>query len=143
VTYIPDALRRQVIERAQGRCEDCLLDQRDSLYAHEVDHIIPEKHRGQTNAENLCLSCLDCNRHKGSDFASFDPDTDNVVLLFHPRRDIWEDHFRLKGAMIEPLTPIGRVTVFILHLNNELRIRQRTVLQTAKRYPRKTRGDTN
>ena len=135
MTYIPDTLRRLVVERAHGRCEYCLLDQNDSLYAHEVDHIIPEKHRGQTNAENLCLSCLDCNRYKGSDFASFDPDTGEVVLLFDPRQDVWEHHFRLKGARIEPLTPVGRVTVFILRLNDELRVRQRTVLQAAKRYP--------
>ena len=135
MTYIPETLRRLVVERASGRCEYCLLDQRDSLYAHEVDHIIPEKHRGQTNADNLCLSCLDCNRCKGSDFASFDPDTDQVVLLFHPRRDVWQDHFRLRAAIIEPLTSTGRVTAFVLRLNDEFRTRQRAVLQAAGRYP--------
>jgi len=135
VTYIPGALRRLVIERAQGCCEYCLIAQSDSLYAHEVDHIIPEKHRGRTDADNLCLSCLDCNRYKGSDFASFDPETDKIIPLFHPRRDVWEDHFRLNGTIIEPLTPTGRVTVFILRLNDELRVRQRAALLSAKRYP--------
>ncbi|MFO7321996.1 MAG: HNH endonuclease [Chloroflexota bacterium] len=37
-----------------------MINQEDSLYPHEVDHIIPEKHRGATTLENLCLACLDC-----------------------------------------------------------------------------------
>ena len=102
MSYIPEALRQQVIDRAQGRCEYCLIHQQDSLYAHEIDHVIPEKHRGVTSLENLCLACLDCNRHKGSDFASFDPETGEVALLFNPREQSWSDHFRLEGARIVP-----------------------------------------
>ena len=136
MSYIPDALREQVIRRARGCCEYCLIHQDDGLYAHEVDHIIPEKHRGETTLENLCLACLDCNRHKGSDFASFDPDTGQIGLLFNPRRQQWADHFRLDGERILPLTPEGRVTVFVLKLNDELRIRERRALIEAQRYPR-------
>jgi hypothetical protein len=135
MTYIPDWMRQQVIARANQRCEYCLIHQDDGLYAHEVDHIIPEKHRGETILENLCLACLDCNRHKGSDFASFDPETETVTLLFNPRRQRWHDHFRFEGARIVPLSPEGRVTVFILKLNDELRIRARRALIEAGRYP--------
>jgi hypothetical protein len=46
-----------------------------SLASHQVDHIIAEKHGGQTLAENLALSCSLCNQAKGSDIASIDPDT--------------------------------------------------------------------
>lgn len=135
MSYIPDALRQQVIERAQGRCEYCLIHQDDSLYTHEIDHIIPEKHRGTTQADNLCLSCLECNRHKGSDFASFDPETDAIVLLFNPRQQDWAAHFRLDGAQIIPLTGQGRVTVFVLKLNDEIRLRARQALLEAGAYP--------
>jgi hypothetical protein len=138
MSYIPEGLRRLVIERAADRCEYCLIHQQDSLYAHEVDHIIPEKHRGETNETNLCLACLDCNRHKGSDFASFDPETGQVTLLFNPREQVWDDHFRLEGARIIPLSPAGRVTVFVLNLNDEFRIRSRRALLGAGRYPRKS-----
>ena len=93
MAYIPETLRQLVVERANGRCEYCLINQSDSLYTYEIDHIIPEKHRGETIADNLCLSCLDCNRHKGSDFASFDPETDDVIRLFNPRQDVWSEHF--------------------------------------------------
>lgn len=137
MTYIPDALRRQVIERARQRCEYCLIHQQDSLYTHEVDHIIPEKHRGETSVNNLCLACLECNRHKGSDFGSFDPETGQITPLFNPRQQAWSDHFRLEGARIIPLSPEGRVTVFVLNLNDEIRIRARQALLEAGRYPKK------
>ena len=87
MTYIPDRLRQLVVERANGCCEYCLINEHDYLYGHEVDHIIAEKHRGETIEENLCLSCYECNRHKGSDFASFDPVTGEIAMLFNPRGD--------------------------------------------------------
>jgi hypothetical protein len=123
-----------VIQRAGERCEYCLIHQDDSLYLHEVDHIIPIKHRGETDAENLCLACLDCNRHKGSDFGSFDPETGRITPFFNPRQDTWSDHFRLEGARIIPLSPEGRVTVFVLKLNDEIRVRARQALIAAGRY---------
>jgi hypothetical protein len=135
MTYIPEAFRRTVISRAQNCCEYCLIPQESKLFAFEVDHIIAEKHRGTTQEDNLCLSCLDCNRAKGSDFASFDPETGEVALLFNPRRDRWHEHFRLDEAVIEPLTPQGRVTVFLLHLNDEPRLSERAALIEAERYP--------
>jgi len=135
MTYIPDTLRRQVIARAGQRCKYCRVHQQDSLYAHEVDHIIPVKHRGETHVDNLCLACLDCNRHKGSDFGSFDPDTGDITPLFNPRQQSWDDHFRLDQARIVPLSPEGRVTVFVLRLNDELRVRARQALLEARRYP--------
>ena len=137
MTYIPEALRRQVIERASECCEYCLLPQAISLYTHEVDHIIAEKHRGETVLENLCLACLECNRAKGSDFGSFDPETGEITLLYNPRQQSWEKHFRLDGARIVPLSPEGRVTAFVLKLNDEIRVRARQGLLEAGKYPGK------
>ena len=137
MTYIPEALRRQVIERASECCEYCLLPQAISLYTHEVDHIIAEKHRGETVLENLCLACLECNRAKGSDFGSFDPETGEITLLYNPRQQSWEKHFRLDGARIVPLSPEGRVTTFVLKLNDEIRVRARQGLLEAGKYPGK------
>ena len=105
MTYLSETLRQQVVERAEECCEYCLVHQRDSLYAHEVDHIIPIKHRGETNLDNLCLAYLDCNRHKGSDFGSFNPDTGQITALFNPHTQAWHEHFRLDGPRIIPLPP--------------------------------------
>jgi hypothetical protein len=135
MAYIPESIRRLVVTRAKNRCEYCLIPQQSKLFSFEVDHIIAEKHRGATHERNLCLSCIDCNRYKGSDFASFDPDTEAVALLFNPRKDQWIDHFRLDGAVIRGLTPQGRVTVFLLHMNDEERVYERTLLIEAGYYP--------
>jgi hypothetical protein len=135
MTYINEALRRQVIERAENCCEYCHVHQDDIAYTHEVDHIIPEKHKGKTQLDNLCLACLDCNRHKGSDFATFNPETDEVIRLFNPRKHIWGEHFRLEGATIVPLSLEGQATVFVLKLNDDIRIQERKILIDLERYP--------
>jgi 5-methylcytosine-specific restriction endonuclease McrA len=83
MSYIPAELRRTVVERAKGCCEYCLIHQNDHYLSHEVDHIVSIKHRGETATENLCLSCFDCNRNKGSDIGSFDLDTDEFSPLFN------------------------------------------------------------
>lgn len=132
---IPEALRRLVIERASGCCEYCRLAAADNFLAHEIDHIIAQKHRGTTTEDNLALSCFDCNRHKGSDIASIDPDTQHVVRLFNPRRDVWGDHFRLDGAQIVPLTAVGRVTEYVLKLNSDEQLIKRAALVRLGRYP--------
>jgi len=75
MTYIPEALRRQIAVRANFHCEYCLTGQINRTKPHEVDHIYAEKHGGATVAENLCLSCYYCNRYKGSDLCGLDPET--------------------------------------------------------------------
>lgn len=135
MTYIPSALRRLIIERAGNCCEYCLLNQTDVFFSFHIEHIVSEKHRGKTEADNLCLSCPKCNGYKGSDIASADPATGNATFLFHPRRQNWADHFQLNGAEIVPLTPEGRVTEFLLQLNNPKRIAERELLIEIGRYP--------
>ncbi|MFN6482680.1 MULTISPECIES: HNH endonuclease signature motif containing protein [unclassified Nostoc] len=66
-TYIPVVLRRLVEERANYRCEYCQLPVGVAFFAHEIDHVIAQKHGGATNADNLALTCWRCNRHKGTD----------------------------------------------------------------------------
>ncbi len=135
MTHIPESMRRAVIERAQACCEYCLLGANDGVFAHEVDHILSEKHRGQTDLNNLCFACFECNRHKGSDIASLDVDTNTITPLYNPRLDRWSDHFRLVNAWIEPLTAIGRVTTYLLQMNAEEQLALRTVLIDLRAYP--------
>ena len=127
-TYIPAALRRLVRERAQDRCEYCLIPESVTLAAHWIDHIVAEKHGGKTDAENLANSCTLCNQHKGSDLSSIDPETGLIVPLFNPRRDSWSEHFRLTGGRIEPATATGRVTEQLLQFNRANRIAEREQL---------------
>ncbi|MDX1991626.1 MAG: HNH endonuclease signature motif containing protein [bacterium] len=135
MTIIPATLRRATIERTNGCCEYCLLGFDDGFFSHEVDHVIAEKHHGHTTLDNLCLSCFDCNRHKGSDIASIDLETMTLTPLFHPRVHKWDEHFKLSGIVIQPLTPIGRVTVDLLQINDEGRLDHRQELLKLGRYP--------
>lgn len=123
---ISSALRREVIQRAEGRCEYCRLHQELSIYTHEVDHVVARKHGGKTVLENLALSCLPCNRYKGSDLTSVDPQTGVITRLFDPRSDVWLEHFILENGRIIGLSAIGRTTVFLLKFNivNAVRNRQ-------------------
>ncbi|GMR22797.1 MAG: hypothetical protein BMS9Abin37_1171 [Acidobacteriota bacterium] len=113
------ALRKQVRDRAGDRCEYCRIHQdEDAFFSFPVDHIIARQHGGQTDADNLCLSCYRCNSHKGPNIASIDPATETMVRLFHPRRDDWGDHFEWRGALLLGRTPIGRATVKLLSINH-------------------------
>jgi hypothetical protein len=75
-----------------------------------------------------------CNRFKGTDLGSLDPDTGLLTPFFNPRIQNWTNHFLLDGAEIVPLTPEGRVTVLILQFNHPGRLRERQHLIDAGQY---------
>jgi len=137
-TRVSAALRQQVRERANGLCEYCLLAEEQAFLPHEPDHIIAEKHGGATTPENLAWSCFDCNRLKGSNIASLDPVSGELVSLFNPRRKRWIEHFRIEGGRIIPITPTGRVTEQVLKLNLPERLEVRETLTSIGRYPLST-----
>ena len=124
-------LRIEVRARAKGRCEYCRLPESVTLVPHEVDHIIAVKHGGETSLENLALCCTLCNKHKGTDLASIDPETGNVERLFHPRKDVWPEHFRVERGTMVGLTAVGRVTIRLLQWNRTDRVRERILLLQA------------
>jgi hypothetical protein len=53
------------------------------------------------------------------------PETGELVPLFHPRQDAWDDHFRWNGGMIIGLTPTGQATVRLLNMNAPRRVQLR------------------
>ncbi|MEC4984290.1 MAG: HNH endonuclease signature motif containing protein [Oscillatoria sp. PMC 1068.18] len=124
-TYISNALRRLVEERANNQCEYCLLPANVAFFPHEIDHIVAKKHGGTTEANNLAYSCWRCNRHKGTDLGSIDPETGSFSFLFHPRTQRWNDHFRLEKITLVGLTAEGRTTVRLLQLNSSDRLAER------------------
>jgi hypothetical protein len=129
-TYIPAGLRRLVEQRSSYRCEYCRLPDSLSLLPHEIDHIVAEKHRGKTVDSNLALTCWRCNRHKGSDLGSLDPETDCFAFLFNPRVQTWDEHFAYQeDGQILGLTPEGRTTIQLLQINSPERVAERKRLQ--------------
>jgi hypothetical protein len=121
-------LRRVVVARAAGRCEYCRLPESASFLEFQIDHIIAEKHHGPTIAENLALACYYCNTYKGPNIAGWIPDLDEVVRLFHPRKDVWNEHFEWRGAILAPKSEIGQVTIDVLCMNDDDAIAVRELL---------------
>ena len=134
-TYIRPKLRRLVIERANNCCEYCLISQENNFLPFEIDHIVAEKHSGDSESDNLCWSCSTCNGFKGSDIASYDRLTKQLTPLYNPRIESWHAHLKLDGAEIVPRTAVGRVTVAILKLNNSERLLDRRGLLQLRVYP--------
>jgi hypothetical protein len=121
------AYRALVRKRAHFSCEYCGLPESLSFAEHQIDHVIAIKHGGASEPHNLALSCTLCNQFKGSDIASVDPETGQVVTLFHPRTQLWEEHFRLDSNRIIGLTPSGRATTRLLQFNRPERLAERLV----------------
>lgn len=126
--HVSAELRRIVQQRADHRCEYCRIPGILTFAPLEIDHIVSMKHGGATDESNLALSCSLCNKHKGSDIASMDQESGRIIPLFHPRKNIWTDHFRVQDTMIIPLTPEGKVTIRLLQLNADSRIKERRLI---------------
>ena len=97
-----DATREFVRRRAGDRCEYCLLPQEASVLTFHVDHIVAKQHLDSVVDEPqfLCLTCNRCNAYQGTNLSSIDPQTDQTVELFDPRKNAWEDHFALHGGQV-------------------------------------------
>ena len=104
-TRILASLRREVRERAGERCEYCLLAESQAFFPHEPDHLIALKHGGETTSANLALACFDCNRFKGSDIASIDTVTSELVLCSIRARKPGLNIFDLMEAKSFPSHP--------------------------------------
>ena len=133
-SYISAKLRKLVSDRAKNCCEYCLIPESLTLASHQVDHVIAEKHGGKTSEENLALSCSLCNQAKGSDIASIDSETGDVIRLYHPRQDQWRENFQIEefNGVICPLTTIGRMTIQLLKINRASCLPYRQMLAQAK-----------
>ncbi len=123
-------LREFVRSRAGHRCEYCRISQEsEPYYRFHIEHIIARQHGGSDHADNLALSCHHCNFHKGPDLTAVDPESSQIVPLLHPRRDQWNEHFALRGALIIGVSPTGRATVRLLAMNATSRLELREAAQ--------------
>jgi hypothetical protein len=132
-----DAATREFVRgRAGDQCEYCRIPQEATpLIPFHVEHIFATQHRVDDSLDNLCLACDRCNAYKGPNLSSIDHETGEIVPLFHPRRDVWTDHFRFDGMRILGLTPTGRATVRLLQMNSLRRVQLREDLLATNEDP--------
>jgi HNH endonuclease len=129
---IDAATRRIVRDRAGDTCEYCGLPQvRSPLASLQIEHVLPRKHGGTDDVQNLALACIDCNLAKGSNVAGIDPATGAITELFSPRRHTWNTHFEWQRTYIIGKTAIGRTTVEVLRMNSEEQLQLRISMKKA------------
>lgn len=128
---------RTVIARAKQCCEYCYSQAAFSTESFSVEHIIPRNKGGQSILENLALSCQGCNNFKHIKTEGFDPISEEIVSLFHPRRKIWREHFAWNDdyTLVIGVTPTGRATVKELKLNRTGVVNLRRVLFAMSEHP--------
>lgn len=128
--------KRKVRERAGHCCEYCRLSASSATSPFHVEHIIPQKHGGTDDIDNLCLACYKCNAHKGHDLTGFDLQTGEITRIYNPREQTWHKHFVLQATLeITGRTPEGRTTISVLQMNSSNRLENRQVLATLSEYP--------
>jgi hypothetical protein len=117
---LTEELRARVRQQAGDRCGYCLSPQHLVMGMLEIEHIVPRSLGGTDVEENLWLACRLCNNSKSNHIRGLDPQTGNLVPLFHARRQNWHDHFEWspKGTHISGKTECGRATIVTLRLNN-------------------------
>jgi hypothetical protein len=126
-----------VERRARGLCEYCRSPSHYSPQAFSAEHIIPRAAGGPTRADNLALACQGCNNHKFTKIEAPDSITSQMVPLYNPRRQRWQDHFEWSddSTLVIGLTPTGRATVEALHLNRENLVNLRWALHAVGKHP--------
>lgn len=132
---IPAALERKVHNRARGRCEYCQLPESAYPIPFQADHIIAVQHGGKIRPGNLAWACPWCNRSKGPNLAGYDYKTRRILPLFHPRLDLWTEHFRWNGPRLVGLTATGRATTRALNINRPAALALRRELMAEDRFP--------
>jgi hypothetical protein len=131
------AIKKAVQERAKHCCEYCLSQSKISADIFVMEHIIPLIKGGTSDLENLALACQRCNNHKYTAIQALDSATGLIVPLYHPRIDIWEQHFQWSDDFTELLgiSPIGRATIQKLQLNRQGLINLRQVFIQVGLHP--------
>lgn len=130
-------LRTLVTARANGHCEYCQSPESFATERFSIEHIEPRATGGLTIAENLALACQGCNGHKATRTAAVDHETKTSVPLFDPRQQRWQEHFvwSENHLRIIGLTPTGRATITLLHLNRPSLLRLRGALIAINAHP--------
>jgi HNH endonuclease len=130
-------IRDFVVSRAKSRCEYCLSPLEFSSDDFAVEHIVPKSLLGSDDVDNLALSCQGCNNRKFVAISAIDPTTGLETRLYHPRLDVWLDHFIWSDEATEliGLTAVARATITRLELNRSRVQNLRRVLVMAGKHP--------
>jgi 5-methylcytosine-specific restriction endonuclease McrA len=100
---------------------------------------LPKVKEGTDELENLALACQTCNNYKYTKTEAIDLLTKKAVPIYHPRKDVWNEHFTWNSDFTKliGISPTGRATIEILKLNREGVRNLRFVLYSVGKHPPK------
>jgi len=126
---IADSIKELVRARARQSCEYCHLPSDASYVNFHIDHIIPLKHDGSSDMDNLAYCCRLGNQYKGYSISAFIPGTRQLISLFDPRNESWKDHFAVNSSgFLMPKSATGEATIRVLKMNISDRVQERLLL---------------
>ncbi len=110
------SLRIRLEERADERREYCQAPQSACGYHFHLEHIVPIASGGSDAEANRALACASCNLAKSDRVSGREPLTREEVTLFHPRTQVWSEHFTWgeDQRTVIGRTAIGRATIAVL-----------------------------
>lgn len=134
---ISDSIRKKVRGRAYGCCEYCLSQESFSPTTFSIEHIVPSSKGGHDILGNLALACQGCNSRKYDKTHHPDPLTQSEVALYHPRNDLWSDHFTWNKETLKliGISAKGRATIACLNLNRKEVVNLRALLIVFGEHP--------
>jgi hypothetical protein len=135
--YIRMELQRQIRARFGDCCAYCRTAEFLTAMTFEFEHILPLAAAGETVFENLCFAGPSCNRYKGDRQTAIDPENGEIVALFNPQLQVWEEHFAWSesGTEMRGLTAIGRATIAALQMNRPALVRARAMWVKLGEHP--------
>lgn len=122
------AIRKFIAARANFRCEYCMKPEIVANFSFHIEHIISRQHGGTNHLSNLAYACSWCNWKKGPNIATVLHEKGDLLPIFHPREDIWNDHFKVEEGVIIGKTDIAKGTIRLLDMNTVELIMERKVL---------------
>lgn len=135
--YIAVHLQKQVREYFDECCAYCKTAEFLTAVTFEFEHIQPISKGGQTVFENLALACPSCNRYKGNRENAIAPSSNDLVALFHPQQQLWQDRFSWNESKTEIIgkTAIAQTTIAALKMNRSSLVRVRTMWVKLGEHP--------
>ena len=136
-TYVSPSQKAVIRVTCRNCCAYCRTPENLTTTTFEIEHIIPLAAGGRTEIGNLCLACPTCNRFKANLQAALDLVSGEVVPLFHPNLQRWDEHFAWNNNRSEiiGLTATGRATVELLRMNRPELVRMRKLWIKLDEFP--------
>lgn len=104
---------------------------------YHLEHVFPESLGGTDAVDNLALACPTCNYYKSDHLLGIDEAGLARRPLFNPRKDNWEEHFKLDRVTLElkGKTAQGTATVNRRRMNDRMQIEARALWMELDLYP--------